>query len=79
MSIDEFESKKYSETAKLYRGDGHLVFEGTTVWKYRVYPEDVVSDEKLHETIKHLRGKSWMSDALVEGLTAEVPWLRAQV
>lgn len=72
---------EYHESATLYRcteaGIDHLVFEGSTGWKYRVY-EDRVTEGELPKTLKHLGEKSWMNDQLLAEFEAAALLLRTR-
>lgn len=76
MTVDE---GKYTETAELHRsmeaGIDHLVFVGTTGWRYQVYA-DRVSEDDLPATLEHLRRKSWMTPELLSEFEAQAHLLR---
>ena len=58
----------------------HLVFKGTnTGLMHRIYTEYVVTDERLQDTLRHLRQKTWMTDELFSEFEAEIPWLQSQI
>lgn len=78
-------SDTYGVVAELHRafeaGIHHLVFKQQSngnrlTW---VYPEAVATEETLQKMAKHLRGKPWMTDQLMDQFLAEVPWLRSQL
>jgi hypothetical protein len=75
------ENGSYNETAELHQGNEagieHLMFEGTTGWRHRVYPDQVTEDE-LPATIEHLRRKSWMNEDLLAQFEAQALLLRAR-
>jgi hypothetical protein len=75
----KIEDGSYTETAELQRstegGIDHLVFVGTTGWRYRIYP-DQVTEEELPVIIEHLRGKSWMTTDLLAQFEAQALALR---
>lgn len=76
------ESGSHKDIAVLERSFehlAHLVFKGTnTGLMHRIYPDQVASEERLQDTLTHLRKKPWMTDVLFEQFKNEVEWLRSQ-
>jgi hypothetical protein len=58
----------------------HLVFKGTkTGLMHRIYTEYVATEERLRDTVEHLRQKPWMTEELLSEFVAEIPWLQSQI